>query len=56
MNTQIKLETPTAAEMQKIINQAQRMRSEYMTQSIKTGLSNLRGLFAHKQPAGNATA
>jgi hypothetical protein len=56
MNTQPQFKTPTPAEVQKIIHRAHRMRSEYFANSVKAGLSNLPGVFGHKNPVANATA
>lgn len=56
MSTQPQFKTPTPAEVQNIIQQAHRMRSEYLANSIKSGLSNLHGVFAHQKPIGNAPA
>lgn len=56
MNTHTKFEAPTQAEIEKIIHQANRMRSEYLAHLMKTGLSNLRGVFENKKPVGNARA
>jgi hypothetical protein len=56
MNTQPQFKTPTPAEVQNIIHRAHRMRSEYLANSIKAGLSNLQVLFGHKNPVASATA
>ena len=56
MNTQPKLKTPSPAEVQKIIDRAHRMRSDYLAKSIKVGLSNLHRIVTNKKPLGNATA
>jgi len=56
MNTEPQFKKPTPAEVQKIIHRAHRMRSEYLAKSLKAGLSNLQGVFGHKNPAVNATA
>ncbi|PIL20248.1 hypothetical protein P775_09870 [Puniceibacterium antarcticum] len=56
MNTQSQFETPTRVEVQKIIQQAHRMRSEYLATSIKAGLSNCHARFSRKKSVGGATA
>jgi hypothetical protein len=56
MNTQPQSKTPTSAEVQKMIHRAHRMRSEYLANSIKAGLSNLQGFFGHKNPVARATS
>jgi hypothetical protein len=56
MNTHINFEMPTQAEIEKMIYQAHRMRSEYLANSIKAGLSNLRGIFINKKALGKPTA
>ncbi|MHA6327222.1 RSP_7527 family protein [Roseivivax sp. CAU 1753] len=56
MNMQVEYKTATPDEVQKIIHRARRLRSEYIAKSIKSGLSNLRGVFANKTPAASAMA
>jgi len=56
MNTQPQFNTHTQAEIQMIIHRAHRMRSEYLGKLIKDGFSNLRGVFRHKKPVGDAAA
>ncbi len=55
MNTHINIETPTQAEIDRIIQRAHRMRSEYLARSINSGLSRLYGVFRHKKPVSDAT-
>lgn len=56
MNTQPQFKKPTPAEVQNIIQQAHQMRSEYLANSIKAGLSSLRAVFGHETRFGNAPA
>ena len=56
MNTHTNFPAPTQAEVEKMIHRAHRMRSEFLANSIKAGLSNLRGVFAKKKPLGKVTA
>jgi hypothetical protein len=56
MNTQPQFEKSTPADVQKIVRQAHQMRSEYLAKTIKAGLSNLRRVFGHRKPVGNARA
>ncbi len=56
MNTQQQFKTPTPAEVQKIVQQAHRTRSEYLSQKIKAAVSNLRGALASKRPSSVATS
>ncbi len=56
MNMQSQFKTPTPAEVQKIIQQAHGMRSEYFAKSIKAGLSNFHGIFKRRNPVAGAAA
>ena len=49
MNTHIDFEMPTQAEIDKMIQQGRQMRSEYLANSVKAGLSKLRGVFTNKK-------
>lgn len=56
MKHDVNFKMPTQAEIDRAIYQAHRMRSEYLVQSIKAGLSKLRGALVHKNPVRNTTA
>ena len=47
---------PSPTEIEHAVDEARRMRSEYLMQSIRAGVSKLRAALMHKTPVSNSAA
>lgn len=56
MSTQVSFETPTQADVDRFIAQAHQMRSEYISQWIKSGFARLRDVFPKNRSLGHSSA
>lgn len=56
MSTHISIETPKQAEVDRYIAQAHQMRSDYISQLVKSGLVRLRGVFLQNPGHRQASA
>ena len=55
MTPQTFIASPTPAEINKFIDQAHKMRADYIAQSVSSGLARLCSLFSHKSGTKTAT-
>ena len=55
MSPQTLIASPTPAEINKFIDQAHKMRADYIAQSVSSGLARLRSLFSHNSGTKSAT-
>ena len=56
MNSQVSFQTPTAADVDRLIAQAHQMRSDFIAQSVRAGLARLRDIFPKNALGGKASA
>lgn len=56
MEHDVNFKMPSQAEINGAVDQARRMRSEYLVQSIRAGVSKLRAALMHKTPVNNSAA
>ena len=56
MSTRVSFKKPTLAEVDRHIARARQLRSEYLSQLIKSGLARLRDVFPKDRSLGEASA